>query len=243
MHLAPVAIGFLVAMPALSGSLLRIPFAALVDTTGGRKPFLIPARHVDPRHGRAHRADVPALPRRDHRRHAAAPLPAGHPVRRGHRHLLGRHRAGLVLVPAQAAGQRSRDLRRHRQPCAGHLLLALARRAGGLGHRRVVPDLAGLPGDRDRALLRARPELALLPVQGAGLHRRAGAGPGRGARAGDFPERPDEGQPAAIRPHARNLAARRDLLHHVRRVPRASPPGCPSTGSRTSAWPRSRPAR
>ncbi len=41
MHLAPVAIGFLVAMPALSGSLLRIPFAAWVDTTGGRKPFLI----------------------------------------------------------------------------------------------------------------------------------------------------------------------------------------------------------
>lgn len=41
MKLAPVAIGFLVAMPSLSGSLLRIPFAALVDTTGGRKPFLI----------------------------------------------------------------------------------------------------------------------------------------------------------------------------------------------------------
>jgi MFS transporter, NNP family, nitrate/nitrite transporter len=41
MHLAPVAIGFLVAIPSLSGSLLRIPFAALVDTTGGRKPFLI----------------------------------------------------------------------------------------------------------------------------------------------------------------------------------------------------------
>jgi NNP family nitrate/nitrite transporter-like MFS transporter len=41
MHLAPVAIGFLVAMPSLSGSLLRIPFAAWVDTTGGRKPFLV----------------------------------------------------------------------------------------------------------------------------------------------------------------------------------------------------------
>lgn len=41
MQLAPVTIGFLVAMPALSGSLLRIPFAALVDTTGGRRPFLI----------------------------------------------------------------------------------------------------------------------------------------------------------------------------------------------------------
>ncbi|MDK2972788.1 MAG: transporter, family, nitrate/nitrite transporter [Candidatus Sumerlaeota bacterium] len=33
-------VGLLVAMPALSGSLLRIPFAAWVDTTGGRKPFL-----------------------------------------------------------------------------------------------------------------------------------------------------------------------------------------------------------
>jgi len=34
-------VGFLVAMPSLSGSLLRIPFSAWVDTTGGRKPFLI----------------------------------------------------------------------------------------------------------------------------------------------------------------------------------------------------------
>lgn len=41
MHLDPLAVGFLVAMPSLSGSLLRIPFAAWVDTTGGRKPFLV----------------------------------------------------------------------------------------------------------------------------------------------------------------------------------------------------------
>lgn len=41
MELTPVMVGFLVAMPALSGSLLRIPFAAWVDTTGGRKPFLV----------------------------------------------------------------------------------------------------------------------------------------------------------------------------------------------------------
>jgi NNP family nitrate/nitrite transporter-like MFS transporter len=41
MDLSPMALGFLVAMPALSGSLLRIPFSAWVDTTGGRKPFLI----------------------------------------------------------------------------------------------------------------------------------------------------------------------------------------------------------
>ena len=41
MHLSPLALGFLVAMPALSGSLLRIPFSAWVDTTGGRKPFLV----------------------------------------------------------------------------------------------------------------------------------------------------------------------------------------------------------
>ena len=41
LHMTPVAIGFLVAMPALSGSLLRIPFAAWVDTAGGRKPFLV----------------------------------------------------------------------------------------------------------------------------------------------------------------------------------------------------------
>lgn len=41
MGLGPMAVGFLVAVPALSGSLLRIPFAAWVDTTGGRKPFLV----------------------------------------------------------------------------------------------------------------------------------------------------------------------------------------------------------
>lgn len=41
MHLDPLAIGLLVAIPSLSGSLLRIPFGAWVDATGGRKPFLI----------------------------------------------------------------------------------------------------------------------------------------------------------------------------------------------------------
>ncbi len=39
--LGPIAVGFLVAVPALSGSVLRIPFSAWVDTTGGRKPFLV----------------------------------------------------------------------------------------------------------------------------------------------------------------------------------------------------------
>jgi NNP family nitrate/nitrite transporter-like MFS transporter len=41
MDLSPVLVGLLVAAPALSGSLLRIPFSAWVDTTGGRKPFLV----------------------------------------------------------------------------------------------------------------------------------------------------------------------------------------------------------
>jgi len=41
MGLGPAQIGLLVAMPALSGSLLRIPFSAWVDTTGGRRPFLV----------------------------------------------------------------------------------------------------------------------------------------------------------------------------------------------------------
>ncbi len=41
MNLSPVMVGFLVSMPSLSGSLLRIPFSAWVDTTGGRKPFLV----------------------------------------------------------------------------------------------------------------------------------------------------------------------------------------------------------
>ena len=41
LDLSPLHLGLLVAMPALSGSLLRIPFAAWVDVTGGRKPFLV----------------------------------------------------------------------------------------------------------------------------------------------------------------------------------------------------------
>jgi NNP family nitrate/nitrite transporter-like MFS transporter len=41
MHLDPVLLGLLVAIPSLSGSLLRIPFGGWVDSTGGRKPFLI----------------------------------------------------------------------------------------------------------------------------------------------------------------------------------------------------------
>ncbi|HZP46184.1 MAG TPA: MFS transporter [Candidatus Binataceae bacterium] len=41
MGLSPVALGFAVAAPMLSGSLLRIPFSAWVDTSGGRKPFLM----------------------------------------------------------------------------------------------------------------------------------------------------------------------------------------------------------
>ena len=41
MELSPLMVAFLVAAPSLSGSLLRIPFAAWVDTTGGRRPFLV----------------------------------------------------------------------------------------------------------------------------------------------------------------------------------------------------------
>lgn len=41
LQLSPLQVGFLVAIPSLSGSLLRIPFSAWVDTTGGRKPFLV----------------------------------------------------------------------------------------------------------------------------------------------------------------------------------------------------------
>jgi MFS transporter, NNP family, nitrate/nitrite transporter len=40
MGLSPMAVGFLVAMPALSGSLLRIPCAAWADASGARKPFV-----------------------------------------------------------------------------------------------------------------------------------------------------------------------------------------------------------
>lgn len=41
LHLSPFAAGLLAASPALTGSLLRIPFGAAVDRVGGKRPFLI----------------------------------------------------------------------------------------------------------------------------------------------------------------------------------------------------------
>ena len=41
MSLSPLLMGLLAASPALTGSLLRIPFGAMVDRTGGKKPILI----------------------------------------------------------------------------------------------------------------------------------------------------------------------------------------------------------
>jgi len=40
MGLTPLELSILVAVPSLTGALLRIPFSGWVDTTGGRKPFL-----------------------------------------------------------------------------------------------------------------------------------------------------------------------------------------------------------
>ena len=39
--LNPILLALLVAAPNLSGALLRIPFGAWVDTTGGKKPFIV----------------------------------------------------------------------------------------------------------------------------------------------------------------------------------------------------------
>ena len=41
LDLSPFAAGMLAAIPALTGSLLRIPFGAAVERDGGRKPFLV----------------------------------------------------------------------------------------------------------------------------------------------------------------------------------------------------------
>lgn len=41
MHLSISQIGLIIAIPSLTGSLLRIPFGAWVDSTGGKKPFII----------------------------------------------------------------------------------------------------------------------------------------------------------------------------------------------------------
>jgi Nitrate/nitrite transporter len=41
MSLTTTQISLLIAIPTLTGSLLRIPFGAWVDSTGGKKPFFI----------------------------------------------------------------------------------------------------------------------------------------------------------------------------------------------------------
>ena len=41
LNLNPILLALLISAPSLSGSLLRIPFAAWVDSTGGRKPFIV----------------------------------------------------------------------------------------------------------------------------------------------------------------------------------------------------------
>lgn len=41
LELSPAQVGILVAIPSLTGSLLRIPFGTWVDITGGRKPFMV----------------------------------------------------------------------------------------------------------------------------------------------------------------------------------------------------------
>jgi len=41
LSLSPLLMGLLAASPALTGSLLRIPFGAMVDRTGGKKPILV----------------------------------------------------------------------------------------------------------------------------------------------------------------------------------------------------------
>jgi NNP family nitrate/nitrite transporter-like MFS transporter len=41
MTLSPLLMGLLAASPALTGSLLRIPFGAMVDRTGGKKPIMV----------------------------------------------------------------------------------------------------------------------------------------------------------------------------------------------------------
>ena len=40
MRLGATELGLLVSVPSLTGSLLRIPFGAMVDTNGGRRGFL-----------------------------------------------------------------------------------------------------------------------------------------------------------------------------------------------------------
>ncbi len=41
LHLSPMAVACLIAIPSLTGALLRIPFSAWADVTGGRKPLLV----------------------------------------------------------------------------------------------------------------------------------------------------------------------------------------------------------
>ena len=223
MHLAPVTVGFLVAMPSLSGSLLRIPFAAWVDTIGRAQTLPGPARHLDRRHGRADLLDV-----------RCATRPASPPGMLPLLFLLGILCGGGIATFSVGTGQVSYWFPRKQQGSALGTYAGVGNLAPGIfsfllpvalsraGHAWLLPGLADLPGGRHRALLPARPQRALLPAarrRAAPTNRRAACAAEHGQEI--FPSGQDQGQPAALRPHPEDLAAGGDLLHHLRRFPGA----------------------
>ena len=167
MQLGGLALGLLVAAPQLTGSLLRIPFGAWVDQVGGRLPMLtLFGMSIVGMWGLVFiLVTVKTLTV------AAYPIIMlfGFMSGCGVAVVLGRHSAGVVLVPAVTARHGAWHLWRRRQSGAGHVHAAAALRHRRLGTGRLLSRLARVPADRRRGLWLACPRRLLLPIAPAGF--------------------------------------------------------------------------
>ena len=102
LDLSPFAAGILAAIPALTGSLLRIPFGAAVDRVGGSAPSSPCSR--SPTSVSSPSSSLLAT-RYPDQMDGTYPLLLAHrrPHRVRHRVVLGRHRPSVLLVPGQGA--------------------------------------------------------------------------------------------------------------------------------------------
>ena len=163
-------------LPRRHAVAVRLAAAHPVRGVGGhhRRAQTLPGADDDGarRHGRADRRR-PALLPRPPRRPLPAAAGAGSALRLRHRHLLGRHRPGVLLVPAEAPGRRAGHLRRPRQPRPGPVL---------------VPHPGGARLDRPR-------RLATLPGPSSSPSARSSTSP-----SGATPGTSSSSPPGASRP-------------------------------------------
>ncbi len=161
MQLSPLAVGFLVAMPALSGSLLRIPFAAWVDTNGGRKPFLVLL--VLSIAGMSGLAAVVYFLYPQRLDASLYPLVLLLALLSGCG-IATRHRAGLLLVHAADAGPRAGRFRGRWKSGARTIHLSVAAGHRRRGARGLLFDLARIAGFWNCIICAVWPQCLVFPT-------------------------------------------------------------------------------